>query len=365
MTERLERAQAAMQHLGIDALAVAPGTNLLYLTGLGLHTKLRLTLAVIPQQGQPGIVLPAMEAPRVQAALQTPARLYPWADGADPTQALMACVRDLGLRGGTVGVEGYVMRVFELRALEAALPGAQVADATDLIAGLRMLKDAHELAAMRAAVQVIEAALAHAIAQVRIGITERELAAIWEDAIRAAGSLPSFDTTVASGPNGANPHHANSDRPFQAGDLVVLDGGAIVDHYCSDITRTVAVGEPGPEQRRIYELVQQANAAGRAVVQPGVTGEQVDLAARQVIDAGGYGPQFVHRTGHGLGLDVHEPPFMVAGAHMPLQPGMTFTVEPGIYVPGRCGVRIEDDVLVTETGVESLTSFPRDLLVLG
>jgi Xaa-Pro aminopeptidase len=257
------------------------------------------------------------------------------------------------------------MRVFELRGLEVAARGAQIEDATALLAGLRMVKDADELAAMREAVRIIEAALGQAIAQARAGMTERELAEIWERGIRTAGSLPSFDTTVGSGPNGASPHHANSERRLQPGDLVVLDGGAYYQGYASDITRTIAIGEPSAEARRIYQLVQAANAAGRAAaVLPGTTGTSIDQAARQVIEEGGYGPQFIHRTGHGLGLEVHEPPFIVAGSDAPLPTGTTFTVEPGIYVEGVCGVRIEDDMVITANGAESLTSFERDLIIV-
>lgn len=182
--------------------------------------------------------------------------------------------------------------------------------------------------------------------------------------MRAAGSGPSFTTIIASGPNAANPHHSNTDRAFEPGDLIIMDGGALHDGYASDITRTVALGQPSAEARRIYELVQAANAAGRAAARPGASGDAVDRAARAVIEAGGYGPQFVHRTGHGLGLEVHEPPYMVAGNTAPLAPGMTFTVEPGIYVSGLCGVRIEDNVVITADGAESLTSFERDLIVI-
>jgi Xaa-Pro aminopeptidase len=195
-----------------------------------------------------------------------------------------------------------------------------------------------------------------------IGITELEVAEIWLAAIRASGHAPSFDLAVGSGPNGANPHHTNGTRQLQSGDLVVLDGGVFVDGYASDITRTIAVGQPNAEAVRIYELVREANAAGRAACTAGTTGEAIDQAARAIIEAGGYGPQFIHRTGHGLGIEIHEPPFIVGGSHEPLRPGTTFTVEPGIYLPGVVGVRIEDDMVITEDGAESLTSFPRELL---
>jgi Xaa-Pro dipeptidase len=163
----------------------------------------------------------------------------------------------------------------------------------------------------------------------------------------------------------ANPHHHNSDRALQPGDMIIMDGGALHNGYASDITRTVALGDPGPEARAIYDLVLAANAAGRAAVHPGANGEEIDRAARAVIEAGGYGSQFLHRTGHGLGLAIHEPPFIVAGSREPLAVGTTFTVEPGIYVDGLGGVRIEDNLVITADGGESLTSFERELIVVS
>lgn len=365
MTDRITRLQDVMREHNLDAVAVACGANLRYLAGLDMHTKIRLALALFPAAGQPALVLPAMEAPRAKAGARAPLRIYPWRDEDGPAAALQQAAADLGLAGARIGVEHTVMRVFELRALEAAAPGCVVSDATPALSALRMHKDAAELAAMRRAVQVIEDALRAALAQAHPGMTERALADIWEAGIRAAGCAPSFETTVASGPNGANPHHASGDRPLQPGDLVVLDGGAYYDGYASDITRTVAVRSISDEARRVYELVLAANAAGReAAARPGATGESIDAAARGVIAAGGYGERFIHRTGHGLGIDIHEPPFIVAGRREPLLPGATFTVEPGVYIPGLLGVRIEDDLVITPDGAETLTTFPRELIVI-
>ena len=364
MTSRIERLAAALRQGGMDALAVVPGANLRYLAGLDMHMNERLTVAFFPAEGQPAMVLPALEQPRAQAQARFPIRFYPWTDSEGPQGALQRAVDDLGLDGRRLGAEYTAMRLIELRGIEQAAPEVVVGDATDILASLRMAKDADELGSMRKAVAIVEEALRTAIGQIRAGMTERELADIWEGAMRAAGSGPSFTTIIASGPNAANPHHSNTDRVFQPGDLIIMDGGALYEGYASDITRTIALGEPSAEARRIYELVQAANAAGRAAARPGASGDTVDRAARAVIEAGGYGPQFVHRTGHGLGLEVHEPPYMVAGNTAPLAPGMTFTVEPGIYVSGLCGVRIEDNVVITADGAESLTSFERDLIVI-
>jgi Xaa-Pro dipeptidase len=365
MTEQLPRLRQALAAAHLDALAVVPGANLRYLAGIGFTTKLRLTMALFTASGPAALVVPRMEQARAAAESRVPFQVYPWDDGEQPTDALRRAAADLSL-AGRIGVENTVMRVFELRALEAAVPGAEMVDATPLLAAMRAAKDARELAAIRQAVRIIEATLRETLGRMCAGMTEREVAAIWNNAITAAGCVPAFETTVGSGPNGANPHHTNSDRRLQPGDLVVLDGGVCYDGYASDITRTVAVGEPGEEARRIYALVQQANAAGRAAAAlPGATGDAIDRAARAVIEAGGYGPYFFHRTGHGIGLEIHEPPFIVTGATEPLPVGATFTIEPGIYLAGFGGVRIEDDVVIAPDGAESLTTFERELIVIA
>jgi Xaa-Pro dipeptidase len=355
-----------MRPAGIDVLAVVPGANMRYLAGLEIHMNERIAVAFFPADGNgtPAMVLPTLETPRAQAQARFPITFYSWDDADGPAGALSSCVAELGLAGQRIGVEYTAMRVLELRAIEAAAPGAQALDATPMIAELRMVKDDQELAAMRRAVAVVEAALGAAVAQIRAGMTERELATIWEREMRARGGEPSFGTIIASGPNAANPHHSNSDRAFQPGDFIIMDGGVWNDGYSSDITRTIALGQPDQQARAIYELVQAANAAGRLFARPEATGEEIDQAARNVIADGGFGQYFIHRTGHGLGLEVHEPPYIVAGSLEPLAPGTTFTIEPGVYVEGVCGVRIEDDVVITTEGAESLTSFERNLIIV-
>lgn len=361
-TPRLDRLRTLLRAQGLDALAVVPGANMHYLAGLEFSTKLRLTAALIPVVGTPALVVPALEQERARAQLRGEMQILTWSDGDGPAGALAQAVAATNLAGKRVGIEQNVMRVFELRALETAAPAIEIVDATPILSAMRMTKDASELAAMREAVRLIEQTLHATVAAMRVGMTEREVAEFWMNEIRATGCPPSFDVAVGSGPNGANPHHSNGDRQLQHGDLVVMDGGVYYQGYASDITRTIAVGTPDPESRRIYELVLAANTAGRAACRPEATGALIDQAARTIIEQGGYGPQFIHRTGHGLGMEIHEPPFIVGGSDEPLTPGMTFTVEPGIYLPGVVGVRIEDDMVITKTGAESLTSFPRELL---
>src|SRR5690349_15618080 len=233
-SERLDRLRAVMQSAGVSAIAVVPGANLQYLAGLDMHMNERLTVAFFPASGTPAMVLPALEAPRAQAQARFPIRFYPWQDDTGPQAALRQAAADLQLDGSRLGVEYTTMRVLELRGIEQAAPEVVVGDATSLLAALRMAKDAGELAAMRAAVRIVEDALQSAIGQIRAGMTERELADAWEGAMRAAGSGPSFGTIIASGPNAANPHHSNTDRAFQPGDLIIMDGGAWYDGYASD-----------------------------------------------------------------------------------------------------------------------------------
>jgi Xaa-Pro dipeptidase len=226
---------------------------------------------------------------------------------------------------------------------------------------LRMRKDPDEIAQIRRAVENAQEALSAILGGLHPGMTEGEIARQLKLEILAAGAEDlSFQPIVSAGPNAANPHASPSDRALQPGDFLLFDWGLYSRGYASDITRTFPVGKMESEMRTVYDVVRRANAAGREKVRPGVTCSQVDAATRSVIDEAGYGRLFTHRTGHGLGMEIHEPPYIVAGNEQVLEVGMTFTIEPGIYLPGRNGVRIEDDIVVTEDGCESLTTMSRD-----
>jgi Xaa-Pro dipeptidase len=230
-----------------------------------------------------------------------------------------------------------------------------------------MCKDAEEIAAMRKAVEIAQQALLATLPQVRAGVTERQIAAELTQQMLRAGSDAELEGTpiVSGGPNSANPHATPSERPLQHGDLLVIDWGATYNGYLSDLTRTFAIGDVDEEFAHVAQIVLQANAAGRAAGGPGIPASRVDAAARSVIEQAGYGLYFTHRTGHGIGLEVHEAPYMRAGNELTLKPGMSYTVEPGIYLPGRGGVRIEDDVIVTPHSAESLSDLPRELQIIG
>ena len=328
----------------------------------------RLTALAVPRRGEPFLVVPRLEAPMVDAS---PAgalglEVLAWDETDDPF-ALLArtATARLGSAPARVAVGD---RTWALHALgvQGALPGAALELGSPVVDRLRMVKTPAEVAELAAAGAAIDRVHARMGEWLRAGRTEAEVGADIAAAILAEGHVSVDFTIVGSGPNGASPHHELSDRVVAAGDVVVVDiGGETATGYRSDCTRTYAVGrDPGAEVAEWYGVLQEAQRASTAAVRPGVTAEQVDAAAREVITAAGWGEYFIHRTGHGIGLDTHEAPYIVAGNDLPLVPGMAFSVEPGIYLPGRCGARIEDIVVCTPDGVTALNEGPRELVVL-
>ena len=364
---RLQRLKATLATAHLECAAAIAGPNLYYLTGLSFHLSERPTVGFFPRDGDPVIVAGSLEEAKIKNGAPYGVRSFVYGDADGPAQAFMQAAQALKLNKARLGVEARRMRLMELDYIEEALPGVAAEPAEDLFAALRMTKDADEIKAMREAVVIAEKALAATLPQIKVGLTEREVAAELVVQTLRAGSdadLP-FAPIVASGPNSALPHATVTDRALQKGDLLTLDWGAATRRYFSDLTRTFALGEVAPELKQIYELVKAANAAAQAAAKPGATCASVDAAARRVIADGGYGEHFVHRVGHGLGLEGHEEPSMHGKNEMPLETGMTFTIEPGIYLPGKGGVRIEDDVVVTAEGCESLSTYPRELETIG
>ncbi len=366
MNDRLKRLQQAMQEQQVDCLALNPGPSLTYLSGLHFHLMERPVVAFFIAKGRPGIVLPLLEHAKL-AEIPVKFEVFPYGD--DPVtwgSAYSALFDALKLHGKKIAIEPVRMRVLELRFLEAAGKKALFTDGSTLLSRLRMVKDVEEIGKMREAARIAQNALLETLKGIKIGISEKEIASELVIQLFRAGSdveLP-FQPIVSSGPNSANPHAVPSERKLQEGDLLLFDWGAAKDGYFSDITRTFTVGEVDPELVKIGEVVLKANEAGRMGGKAGMCACEVDLATRQVIGAAGYGAFFTHRTGHGLGIEAHETPYIYAENDLVLETGMTFTVEPGIYLPGRGGVRIEDDVVVTKDGLESLTDLPRQVLPL-
>lgn len=355
-----------IQDANLSALVLNPGPSLTYFTGLNFHLSERPVLVFLLPDQSPIIVLPELEKAKIKN-LPYPISAYPY--GEDPAtwiDAFKEAARKANLSSAQVGVETRGLRFLELQLLEAALPQASFSPGDDVIASLRMYKDDREVTYMQHAVDIAQNALEATLPYIKAGRTEAEISAELSMQLMRHGSNPGlpFFPIVSGGPNSANPHAAPSDRPLVPGDLLVIDYGANVNGYYSDITRTFAIGDVEPECQKVAEIVLEANKAGRAAVRPGVTAAGVDEAARLVIETAGYGEFFIHRTGHGLGLEVHEEPYIRGDNKWILQPGLVFTVEPGIYLPNRFGVRIEDNVVVTSDGVKCLTSLPRELVRL-
>jgi Xaa-Pro aminopeptidase len=365
--ERLAAAQRAVAAGGLDAILITPSADLRYLTGYNAHASERLTCLVLPAQGPVTLVVPTLERPAAEAspAPGTGVAIVDHPDGSDPYPLVRAALGAAAAAGATVGIGN---RMFAEHALPIrdALLGVEQRLAGPVMRELRMRKSPAEVEALAEAGTAIDTVHAQMADWLRPGRTEKEVAADILAAIRASGHASADFAIVASGPNGASPHHGSSDRVIEAGDPVVVDiGGTMPSGYWSDSTRAyVAGGEPPAEFVAYFAVLFEAQNAAVAAVRPGITCEAVDAAARDVIADAGYGDAFLHRTGHGIGMDGHEDPYIVAGNALPLEPGMAFSIEPGIYVAGHHGSRIEDIVVCTEDGVRRLNNRPTDLAYL-
>jgi Xaa-Pro aminopeptidase len=363
--DRLGRAAAAAQQAGIGVLLLTPGPDLRYVTGYDAQQLERLTCLVVPAAGTgtaPFMVVPRLElaAAKASPAGQLDLEFVPWGETEDPYRLISA---RLGAPD-TLGVSDRMWAMMVLR-FRAELPGPRMLLASAALRGMRMRKNPAEVAALREAGAAIDRVHAQVPEWIRAGRTEREVGADIAEAIVAEGHARADFVIVASGPNAASPHHELSGRVLSPGDAVVVDiGGTMPTGYCSDCTRTYAVGEPPAEFTAYYAVLKAAQEAACAAVKPGVSAEAIDAAAREPITAAGYGESFFHRTGHGIGLETHEDPYIVAGNAEPLDAGMAFSVEPGIY-PGPHGARIEDIVVCTDDGGERVNNVSRELIVAG
>ena len=371
--ERLERARAGTARHGAAALLVGVGADQRYLTGYSMHLSERLTMLVAPATGAPFLVVPRLEAMR---AAQAPAlaagsvESIAWDETDDPPGLVgRELAARLGADDRAILVSGDLWAMFVL-GLQRAMPGRPFGLATEVLRDLRMAKDPEEVALLRAAAEAADRALAAIASGPLIGRTEADVSREIKARLEAEGHDEATFAIVASGPNGASPHHEVSDRRLRAGEPVVLDIGGTIDGYHSDTTRTIWIEGPGgtepptDEYRTVHGLVQAANEAATAAVRPGAACEGLDAVARRVITDGGYGPEFLHRTGHGIGLEGHEEPYIVADSGDELRAGISFSIEPGIYLAGRFGVRIEDIVVCGEDGPVVLNRNRRDLWVV-
>jgi len=359
---RLHQAAAAARDASLAALLLTPGPDLRYLTGYDAHQLERLTCLAVPAAGDPFLVVPRLELPAAQAspAGALDLDMVPWDETDDPYALVARRLGGLGA-GARVGLSDRMWALMVL-AFRDALPAVRQDLASVALRALRMRKTPAEVAALLAAGEAIDRVHARVPGWLRAGRTERQVAADIADAIVEEGHARVDFTIVGSGPNAASPHHEVSDRVLRAGDAVVVDiGGTMPSGYCSDCTRTYVLGTPPADFTAYYQVLHDAQEAAYEAVRPGVAAEAIDAAAREPIAAAGYGEFFVHRTGHGIGLEVHEDPYIVSGNAEPLAPGMAFSIEPGIY-PGPHGARIEDIVVCTDQGGQRLNNAPRDLV---
>ncbi|WP_342544080.1 Xaa-Pro peptidase family protein [Lysinibacillus sp. FSL K6-4013] len=359
--KRREQLVSRMQQQTIDVAVLVPGSNMYYFTGLQLKQSERLTVVAITAHHQLYFLVPQVELTKVD--LGNGGTILSYSDEEGPSQAIQQLKKELGT-AQTLAVEFETMHVKEQKAIEN-LTYDTLCDIGETIRDIRMEKDEHEIALMRQAVQIVEESLAATLPIIQAGISEMEVAAQLEYEMRRRGSEGTpFGTIVASGYRGALPHGRASTKKIETGELIVIDFGAIYKGYVADMTRTVALGEVSPTLKTIYSIVKQANEAAIAAIKPGMTAHAIDDLARDIIRDAGYGNSFTHRLGHGIGLSAHEEPYMMQRNQLVLKPGMAFTVEPGIYVQDVGGVRIEDNLIVTEDGYKNLMTYSKELIIL-
>jgi Xaa-Pro aminopeptidase len=355
---RVRRLQELMGERGVDAVLLTAGADMPYFSGYTAMPLERITAFVVGRDGDPTLFVPALEAPRVETG---DFEVVPWGETDDP-MGLVA--KRLG-SAPSIAVGDTMWSAFLLE-FQDILDGVEWSIASELTRELRMRKEHGEIDRLRRAAQATDRVLARIPAEVDFaGRAESDVAADFARMVVEEGHDRSWFTIIASGPDSASPHHETGGRILERGDMVVCDFGGTIDGYCSDVTRTFVVGPPTPKQQEVHDLVVAANVAGRAAIAPGVSCQEVDAAARRVIEDGGYGRYFIHRTGHGIGLEGHEHPYMVEGNQLPLEAGMTFSVEPGVYIPDEFGVRVEDIVACGESGVDDLNRADRGLIEVG
>ncbi len=365
--KRQEAILTSLSDNGFDGLVLNAGPSLAYFSGLHFHLSERPVVLFLVAGKKPLLVLPELERPKLAGAeFELESLSYP-DDPARWQEVFDSACSAAGLKDLNMGYEPRQFRLLEYRYLRTASATTSFDSCDEAIARCRSIKDQDEVSQMQKAVIIAQDSLRSILLQIKAGLTEQEVAAELAIELYRHGSehpLP-FSPIVSTGPNGANPHAQPSARRLKKGDLLIIDWGATWQGYASDLTRTFAIGEVEPEAHHIHEIVKKANEAGRTAAQPGAPCSAIDMAARSVIQEAGYGACFRHRTGHGIGIECHEAPYIHGGNSEVLKSGMTFTVEPGIYLTGKYGVRIEDDVLITDNGNRSLSNLPRELTILA
>lgn len=362
---KLSNLQQILKQMQVDAALITDPHNVFYLTGFNSDPKERLLGVMVFAEAEPFLICPAMEAPDAKAAGWM-GEIAGHTDTQDAMHVLYEIANKRKQTMDSIAIEKAHMTVDRYDAINRYFQSPEIHAIDDQLNAMRVVKDERELDILRHAAGLADYAIEVAAQTMCEGMTEIELMTEIETALKKRGiTHMSFDTTVLTGPKAASPHGKTGDRKIKKGDLVLMDLGVIYEGYCSDITRTLAFGEPGEQAKEIYEIVRLSEQAALEAVRPGVTAAELDGISRSVIEKAGYGEYFTHRLGHGLGISVHEFPSIHGGNDMPLQEGMVFTIEPGIYIPGQVGVRIEDDVAVTKEGYEVLTNYPKQLTIIN
>ncbi len=359
--KRIDKVQEEMRRTGVEYLILGPSSNMFYFAGLKAHVDERLQLLLIPAQGLPSAILPQMYKEKAQDVFGGSFPLFTWSDQQDPLELVKKAIPEV--KSCQIAVDDTLWSS-HLIALMEIFRDCNFNPASRVVDSLRQFKGDEEILYLAKAGEFADQVMELVREEIRPGMSEKELAHFIETSYKQLADDISFKPIVASGPNGASPHHSTGERKFKHGDFIVVDCGGLHKGYCSDITRTFCLGGADDEMKKVYKAVHAANESAFAAVVRGCSGEEADDAAREVITQAGYGPNFTHRTGHGIGLDVHEAPNLVAGNREKLLPGMVFSIEPGIYLAGRFGVRIEDIVAVTDKGPRRLNQFTRDLIEL-
>ena len=354
---------AKLDSMDVDAVVLVPGSNLRYFTGLVFIPTERPIVALYrPGSHELAIVLPDFEVPRLYQETELTWQVFPWSDGEGFPAAFARAVDALSLSGGRMGVDDLNVRLFEWLTLLQVDPTLSLVPSGQALLETRIIKSRREIQCIQRAVESTEAALANVLSWIEPGMTERTVAAHLAEEVIAQGCQGlSFEPLVLSGPRTLLPHGLPSDRKLEAGDLLLFDCGGTIEGYRADVARTYFLGQPDDELQQVFQAVSEANLAARSMAAPGVLCSEVDYAARQVLEEAGYGESFFHRTGHALGLDIHEPPQIAASESRRLEAGMVFTVEPAVYLPQRGAIRLEDVVVITENGAETLSRLPHEL----
>ncbi|RJQ42605.1 MAG: aminopeptidase P family protein [Anaerolineaceae bacterium] len=366
MIKKIELLQNAMRARDLSLVAVTAGPDLTYLIGLEFHVSERPVILLIPSSGQSLLIHPELETMKVKRCAVSLSS-FPYGESKSTWwQVCAQALKSIPTKKEKIGVISTHMRYLEMELLHKAEPALHFQAVDELFQMLRMHKDDREITSIRKAIEIAESAFLATLKSIEVGRTEKEIAAKLVMNLFRFGSDPElpFSPIVASGPNAANPHAVPIDRALKSGDLMIIDWGASSDHYISDITRTISMGVPSEKFTQIASTVKDANTRAREFAKAGLPCSQVDATARAVITEAGFGEFFTHRTGHGIGMEAHEAPFIAADYPHPLEIGNTFTIEPGIYLPGEGGVRIEDNMVITESGAETLTTLPRDLFII-